>query len=116
MAQHRLGSRIAGSARVVLSLCSIVLCLGAAGAGWAVSGATLVVASLCAPLIGRHWLAVCLVLTFALLVTFGPLGVYDSATFDPDWVMAAMTFGPIMIALVALLVPFWKKRFGRASR
>lgn len=116
MAGHQLRRWITGSTLVVLSLCSIVLSLGAPGLGWALSGVTLIVASMCSPLISRNWLVACLVLTFVLLVTFGPLGVYNSSSFDPDWVMAAITFGPMTIGLVALLAPFWRQRFGRASR
>lgn len=108
--------RLAGSVLVVLSFSSIVLSLGAPGLGWALSGATLIAASLCSPLIGRGWLVACSALTVVLLLTFGPVGYYDSSTFDPDWVMAAFTFGPLAIGLVALLAPYWTNKPGRMGR
>ncbi len=116
MTSARLGRWITGSVLVSLSLCSIVVSLGAPGLGWALSAATLITACICSTLIGRKWLLTCLILTLVLLVTFGPLGVYDSSSSDADWVMAILTIGPISIGLVTLLLPFWRQRFGRASR
>lgn len=116
MAGRQSSRWIAGSTFVLLSLCSIVLSLGAPGIGWALSGITLIVASMCSSLIGRNWLAACLALAFTLLLTFGPLGTYDSSSFDPDWVMVIFTFGPLTIGLAALLVQFWRQRFGRDNR
>jgi len=109
LAGRQWGRCLAGSVLVLISLSSIVLSLGAPGLGWALSGATLIAASMCSPLIGRGWLGVCSVLTVALLLTFGPLGYYDSSTFELDWVVAAFTFGPLAVALVALLVPLRKR-------
>lgn len=116
MAGRQLARWIAGSTLVSLSICSLVLSLGAPGLGWTLSGVTLIVASICTPLIGRNWLVACLVLTLVLLLTFGPLGIYDSSSFNPDLFKIAFTFGPMTIGLIALLVPFWRHRFGRASR
>lgn len=116
MPDHQLGRRIAGSTLVLLSLCSIVLSLGAPGVGWALSGISLLLASMCSSTIGRSWLIVCFVLTFALLLTFGPLGIYDSSPFDPDLVMVAFTFGPLTIGLVTLLLQFWRQNSRRDSR
>jgi hypothetical protein len=99
----------------LLSPGAIVLSLGAPGLGWALSGVTLIVASMCSPLIGRHWLVACLAFAIVHLLTFGPLGIYDSSSFDPDLVKVVFTFGPMTIGLIALLLPFWRQRFGRAS-
>jgi hypothetical protein len=109
MNSGQLARWITGSALLILSLCAIVLSLGAPGLGWALSNATLLGACVVSNLIGRKWLLACLILTCLLLVTFGPLGIYESSRFDPDWPMSAFTFGPVMISLLTLLMPIWRQ-------
>lgn len=108
--------RLAVSILILLSLGSIVLSLGAPGLGWVLSGVTLIDASMCSALIGRRWLLVCMGLTVALLLTFGPLGHYKSSALDSNWVMAAFTFGPLAIGLAAFLVPLFKQKRERTDR
>ena len=112
VAGRQWSQRVAGAALVLLSFTAIVVSLGAPGIGWTLSGATLIVASSCSPLIGRGWLVICSILTVVLMLTFGPLVYYDSSIFDPNWVMAAFTFGPLAIGLVALLAAFGRQRAG----
>lgn len=116
IAGRQLARRFVGAILVFFSLSSILLSLGAPGLGWALSGSTLIAASICSLLIGRGWLIVCFILTVVLLLTLGPLGYFDSSTSDSDCVMAAFTFGPLAIGLVALLRPYWRHKIRQRGR
>ncbi len=102
--------RLAGPVLVFFSICAVILSFGAPGLGWALSGITLIAASMCTSLIGRSWLVACTVLTLALLFSFGPLGYFQWSAIRFDAAMALFTFTPLAIAMVALMRPLWRPR------
>ncbi len=108
----RFSRRLARAILVSLSLGAILLSMGAPGVGWVLSSATLIAASVCAHFIGRAWLLACSLLSVALLLTFGPLGYFDSSKFDPNLMMVAFTFGPLAVALIALFLGLSRGKSG----
>lgn len=107
-------ARITASVLLLLSIGAIVLSLGAPGLGWAFASVILMIASLCTPWLGTRVVYPSLAVTAIHLVTFGPLTSSGGA--HVSWMIGAiLSWGPFLVCGVALLVPFWKRRFRRTD-
>jgi hypothetical protein len=101
----------AGAAGLLLSMCSIVLSLGAPGLGWGLATVTMVALSLCCRLVGPGWVSVCLAVTTMHALTLGPLGGGPGASFGSDWLVGTVfTSIPFLAGAVALVATCLRSR------
>lgn len=94
---------LAGPAFVIMSLLAIVLSLGAPGLGWMLATLTMVAVSLCWRRVGRRWVWICLGVTLAHLLSFGPLGGGDASSYGDNLALGiAFTAAPFVAGVAAL--------------
>ena len=101
---HHLPAMLSGAGFVLLSVVSVVLSLGAPGLGWGLATVTVIALSLCARLVGRRWLCVCLALALVHLLTLGPLGGRAGSSFGSHWLVGAVFAALPFVAGVGALM------------